>query len=60
MSMRELRNELRATRGLLAAAKCPNTNCVDGGIAHRISEVHWEHEQCQWCAERSELLAEGY
>ncbi len=53
MSERELRSELRETRGLLAAAKCPNIDCIAGGLIGRLAE---NPSQCQWCAERSALI----
>ena len=57
MSDRELRVELRETRGLLAAAKCPNE--CEGGVMLVQGLEGFDTEQCQWCADRSRLLAEG-
>ena len=58
MSDSELRNELRETRGLLAAARCPDFGCVLGNVTgKKIGEGLWEQHECQWCAERSRLLA---
>ena len=55
MSQRELRNELRTTRKLLAEATCPNEGCSSGVIDLR----NYNYEKCQWCAERSELIGNG-
>jgi len=60
MSMRELRGELRATRGLLGAARCPDNGCLQGRIAGKqIGPDTWECYECQWCAERAELLGKN-
>jgi hypothetical protein len=57
MSDREMRGEIRSLRGLLAQATCPNTDCTDGGIPVQVGDDEWEAMQCQWCHERSELIA---
>lgn len=49
---------LLAMRGLLETARCPNTTCQDGVIAHQVGEQEWEPEQCQWCDERQAMLAQ--
>ena len=53
MSQQELRNELRDTRGLLAAANCPNRDCVQGLMMGRLAEMP---QRCQWCLDRSALI----
>jgi len=53
MSERELRSELRATRGLLAQAKCPNLDCIGGVMMGRLAS---NRERCQWCDGRSVLI----
>lgn len=40
---------------LLEVATCPNCD-GSGSIPHQVSEDEWEAEQCQWCAERDEVL----
>lgn len=56
MSVRELRKALRKSLGLLAVAKCPDEACGGKGwSAHEVAEGVWEQEQCQWCAEKSQL-----
>lgn len=55
MSDREMRREIVSLRKLLAFAACPDTNCREGVIPHRVSETEWEAEQCQWCDERKAL-----
>jgi len=56
LSEREMRSEIRQLRGLLEVARCPNGDCIDGRIAHQISDDEWEAVQCQWCHERTMLL----
>ncbi len=56
MSEQELRGELRDTRGLLAAAICPNIGCLDGVMIGRLAE---NRQRCQWCAERSALIGDS-
>jgi hypothetical protein len=42
---------------LLRLAKCPNAHCVDGMVQEGFpDECVFE---CQWCAERKDLLAGG-
>lgn len=53
MSKLELRGELRATRGLLARAKCPE---CDGSGTTNPAAAYLLAYQCQWCAERSVLI----
>ena len=60
MSERELRSELRLTRGLLAAANCPDPGCVLGWVTGRqISDGAWEGHVCEWCTERFALIGDG-
>lgn len=47
---------LEKAKRLLSAVECPNTGCVDGAIANWRNEGEIEYEQCQWCAERKEIL----
>lgn len=42
---------------LLAAARCPNSECTDGVVHNQVGEEEWEAEQCQWCFERASILA---
>ena len=41
----------------LSMADCPNSECSDGAIARQVGDSEWEPEQCQWCHERSTMLA---
>ena len=60
MSMRELRNELRATRGLLASGRCSHPACMMGTVTgKKIGPGLWARRECQWCAERAELIGDG-
>ena len=59
MSQRELRNELRTTRKLLAESRCPDPGCLGGSINRQVGHNEWEQELCQWCAKRSELIGAG-
>ena len=54
----EARCALTEACKLLELARCPNTGCLDGGIPVQIAEDEWEQEQCQWCYEKSQLVAE--
>ena len=56
MSECELRSEIRGLRGLLSAAKCPN--CSGQGFYTVCDGDFPEQVQCQWCAERSELIGQ--
>lgn len=40
---------------LLAVAECP-AHCDNGVIPEQIADDEWQPVQCQFCAERSELL----
>ena len=60
MSQRELRNELRETRGLLARANCPDTACLMGTVTGKqIGPSEWRQHKCDWCADRSELIGDN-
>jgi hypothetical protein len=51
---------LAHAKELLKVAKCPNEGCGgQGWSAHQVAEGVWEQEQCQFCAERKALLADG-
>lgn len=50
--------KVEVSKGLLFAARCPNSSCMDGTITHQINENEWEPEQCQWCYERKGLLSQ--
>lgn len=58
MSDRELRNELRDTRRLLAEAACPTCGGVEEWRRRGYSEEMIAKYQagCPWCADRLELL----
>lgn len=57
MSERELRIELRAVRGLLASGRCSDPACLLGRVTGKqTGPSRWEHHDCEWCAERSELI----
>ena len=43
--------------GFLMIADCPNSECSGGVIARQVGDSEWEPEQCQWCHERSTMLA---
>ena len=43
--------------GFLMIADCPNSECSDGVIARQVGDSEWVPEQCQWCHERSAMLA---
>jgi len=42
---------------LLRAAICP-ANCDNGAIPHQVGEDEWGAEQCQFCHEREEAIAQ--
>ena len=43
--------------GFLMIADCPSSECSGGVIARQVGDSEWEPEQCQWCHERSTMLA---
>jgi hypothetical protein len=44
---------------LLEAAACPDTDCDNAGtVTRENSDGFYDVNQCQWCAERAEVLAD--
>lgn len=43
---------------LLIVARCPNEHCVDGTIQEGYGDAY-ETFQCQFCADRKIVLAQG-
>lgn len=48
--------EWKQLRALMAIARCPNTDCIDGSIPVQVSDNDWEAQQCQWCFERAAII----
>jgi hypothetical protein len=48
--------EWKQLRTLIAVARCPDENCVDGAIPVQVGEDEFEAQQCQWCYERAGIL----
>ena len=60
MTAREMRNEIRGLRKLLAEAICPR-DCIDGAAHHFAGRLipnglREDWKACDWCAGRSELI----
>jgi len=47
--------DLQKAKTLLKVAKCPNAHCVDGVCQEGFAD-DYEVFECQFCAERKELL----